>query len=424
MAVNVISSRDVYNIIRKTMEIMNKDIMKHGEITGYILYKMLQQDGRYSTLELAEYTMIGLMHDIGVIKTGYKGGFVSVETTNVWAHSIYGYLFLNHLSPVGEMASMVLYHHLDYNMHSGMHNKYWKETEYLTLADKMDVFMRMKGHGMESDYFNKNANITFSANALKSFYGAQSKYSILEKLNSGEYQQELSDLFSSVHFSENYKKRLLGMLIYAIDFRSYQTVVHSLATTTFATSIARLMRLPAEDLQIIYYGALLHDIGKIAIPLEILEAPRRLDDKEMRVMKAHVMITEKILRGIIDDEVLEVAIRHHEKLDGTGYHRGLKGDDINQRQRIVAVADILSALYGKRSYKDAMGTEQIISILEGDASNGKICSEITGVVVRNLPNILKEFEKSKQLTIGMYEKILSDFEEIYEKFKHFDEFQK
>ena len=101
MAINVIDSKEVYNIIRKTLEIMNKDIMKHGEITGYILYKMLQTEGRMSELELAEYTMIGVMHDIGVIKTGYKGGTVSVETTNVWAHSIYGYLFLKYLSPVG-----------------------------------------------------------------------------------------------------------------------------------------------------------------------------------------------------------------------------------------------------------------------------------------------------------------------------------
>lgn len=424
MSINVISSKDVYNIIRKTMEIMNKDIMKHGEITGYILYKMLQQDGRYSTNELAEYAMIGLMHDIGVIKTGYKGGPISVETTNLWAHSIYGYLFLNRLSPVGDTARLVLYHHLDYTMHSSIQNPYWKETEYLTLADKMDVFMRMKGHGMQNDYFVENADITFSAAALKAFYAAQNKYSILEKLNTGEYQQELSDLFASVHFTENYKKRLLGMLIYAIDFRSYQTVVHSLATTTFATSIARLMRLQSEELQIIYYGALLHDIGKIAIPLEILEAPRRLNDDEMRIMKAHVMITEKILRGIIDDEVLEVSIRHHEKLDGTGYHRGLKGDEITQAQRIVAVADILSALYGKRSYKESFSTEKIISILQEDADAGKICDKITGVVVRNLNNILKEFEKNKQETIGLYEGILKEYDEIYELFKHLDKAKK
>ena len=421
MAINVIDSKEVYNIIRKTLEIMNKDIMKHGEITGYILYKMLQTEGRMSELELAEYTMIGVMHDIGVIKTGYKGGTVSVETTNVWAHSIYGYLFLKYLSPVGDRADIVLYHHLPYRLHNGIRNDYWRITDYLTLADKMDVFMRMKGHGMGEDYFLKNAGVTFSPNALKLFYAAQAKYNILEKLKTGEYQKEMEELFSSIHFSEKYKKGFLQMIIYAIDFRSHQTVVHSLATTTFAINVARILRVSTEEMQIIYYGALLHDIGKIAIPLEILEAPRRLTDDEMRVMKAHVMITDRILRGVIDDSVLEVAIRHHEKLDGSGYHRGLKGDELTMPQRIVAVSDILSALYGKRSYKDSMEPDKIKSILQAEIDEGKLCPKTTGVVIRNLEKILKEFEKKCEETIGLYETIVSQYSVIYDKFKNFEE---
>lgn len=420
MAVNIIKSKDIYNIIRKTLEIMNKDIMKHGEITGYILYKMLQVEGRLTENQLAEYTMIGIMHDIGVIKTGHKGGLVSVETTNVWAHSIYGYLFLKYLSPVEDKANIVLYHHLPYYLHEGVKNNYWRITEYLTLADEMDVFMRMKGHGMSGEYFQEYADVTFSSHALKVFNMAQTQFHILEKLKTGEYEKELTNLFSSVHFSEKYKKGFLQMLIYAIDFRSYQTVVHSLATTSFAVDIARLMRVPAEELQIIYYGALLHDIGKIAIPLEILEAPRRLTDEEMRIMKAHVMITEKILEGIIDERVLQVSIRHHEKLDGSGYHRGLKGEEINRSQRIVAVSDILSALYGKRSYKDSFDVDQIKEILQKDADSGKICPHTTSVVIKNLDTILQDFEKRRDETIGLYEMIITQYEEIYKKFKQFE----
>ena len=420
MAINIISSKDLYNIVKKTLEIMSKEIMKHGEITGYILYKMLQTEGRHSELELAEYSMIGMMHDIGVIKTGHNGGLVSVETKNVWAHSIYGYLFLRYLSPVSDKANIVLYHHLPYKLHSDIKNDYWRITEYLTVADKMDVYMRMKGHGMEQDYFVKNADVTFSSAALKLFNAAQAKYNILEKLKTGEYEAEMEELFSNACFSEKYKKGFLEMLIYAIDFRSHQTVVHSLATTTFAVNIARLMRVPTEDLQIVYYGALLHDIGKIAIPLEILEAPRRLNDEEMRIMKAHVMITESILRGIIDDRVLEVAIRHHEKLDGSGYHRGLNGKELNTLQRIVAVADILSALYGKRSYKEAFDVQKIKDLMQEDADSGKICPKITGVVISNMQRILSNFEKQRDETIGVYETILDQYEIIYKNFKQFE----
>ena len=97
----------------------------------------------------------------------------------------------------------------------------------------------------------------------------------------------------------------------------------------------------------------------MAIPLDILESPGRLEEKDMRVMRAHVRITEMILSGLVDEEVLEIAARHHEKLDGTGYHKGLTEKDLTLPQQIAAVADMLSALYGKRSYKDSFDSGKI-----------------------------------------------------------------
>ena len=154
------------------------------------------------------------------------------------------------------------------------------------------------------------------------------------------------------------------MLVYSIDFRSEHTVVHTMSTVNFAMQLGRLMGLGAKELQSLYYGALLHDLGKVAIPLDILESPGRLEEKDMRVMRAHVRITEMILSGLVDEEVLEIAARHHEKLDGTGYHKGLTEKDLTLPQQIAAVADMLSALYGKRSYKDSFDSGKIRKILQ------------------------------------------------------------
>lgn len=417
---SVIHSKDVYNIIRRTFEIMDVKIMQHGEITAYILYKMLQADGAYSEQELSDYTMIGMIHDIGMIKTGYSKNVIERETKGVWAHSIYGYLFMRYLSPIGDKAEIVLYHHLPYRLHGKIKSQYIKISEYLALADKMDVFLRVDGHGMGSNYFASNVNVEFSPRAFEMFNKAQANYDIMSKLKDGSYKEELDNLLTNAHFPEKYKKGFLEMLIYAIDFRSQQTVVHSLATTTFAVEIGRILRVPTKDLQILYYGALLHDIGKIAIPLDILEAPRKLTDSEMRIMKAHVIISEKILSGVISDEVLEVAIRHHEKLDGTGYHRGIVGDNLTKLQRIVAVADILSALYGKRSYKDSFDAKKIKSIIKEDADNGKICPEISNVAVSNFDIIIRNYEKQRNNTIGIYETILEQYDIIYERFKVYE----
>ena len=124
--------------------------------------------------------------------------------------------------------------------------------------------------------------------------------------------------------------------------------------------------------------------------------------------------------GVVDDAVLQIAVRHHEKLDGTGYHKGLTGADLTLPQQIIAVADILSALYGKRSYKEAFSKEKILDIMNSDADRGKINRNVVTVLERNYDNIIKAFEKEKENTIGLYLKIKEQYEVMIERFKQFD----
>ena len=237
---------------------------------------------------------------------------------------------------------------------------------------------------------------------------------------SGKYREELDVLLAKRAFSEQYKKGFLEMLVYTIDFRSEHTVIHTLATVNFAEQLGRLSRVSGKDLRDLHYGALLHDLGKIAIPLHILESTGRLSDDEMKVMKAHVRITEMILEGVVDDDVLQIAVRHHEKLDGTGYHRGLSASDLSLPQQIIAVADILSALYGKRSYKEAFSKEKILDIMNSDADKGKINRNVVTTLEKNYDSIIAEFEKEKESTIGLYLKIKEQYAIMIERFKRFD----
>lgn len=422
---SVISSKDVNEIIRKTLGIINNKIMNHGEITGYILYKMLEYENtyteqHYTEQELVDYTMIGILHDIGLYKEDDVKNVSDFETKNLWPHSIYGFLFLKYLSPMGDKAEVVLYHHLDYNRHNLIQSRYMHIIELLGLADKMDTFLHLKEESLEPEYFAKYRDIKFSAAALELFHKAEERYGITENLVNGKYREELEVLLAKRAFSEQYKRGFLEMLVYTIDFRSECTVIHTLATVNFAEQLGRLARLSGKDLRDLHYGALLHDLGKIAIPLNILESTGRLSDDEMKIMKAHVRITEMILEGVVDDAVLQIAVRHHEKLDGTGYHKGLKAEDLSLAQQIIAVADILSALYGKRSYKEAFSKEKILDIMNGDADRGKINRNVVTSLERNYDKIIKEFEKEKENTIGLYLKIKEQYAIISERFKMFD----
>ena len=422
---SIISSKDVNEIIRKTLGIINQKIMNHGEITGYILYKMMEYENtyteqHYTEQDMVDYTMLGILHDIGLYKEDNVKNVTDFETKNLWPHSIYGFLFLKYLSPIGDKAEVILYHHLDYNRYNMIQTRYLHVIELLNVADKMDTILHLKDEKIEKDYFTKYANIKFSAAALDIFQKAEKRYNIMANLVDGTYRKELDVLLAKRAFSEKYKRGFLEMLVYTIDFRSEHTVIHTLATVNFAEKLGRLARLTGKELRDLHYGALLHDLGKIAIPLNILESTGRLSDDEMKIMKAHVRITEMILEGVVDDDVLQIAVRHHEKLDGTGYHRGLKAEDLTLPQQIIAVADILSALYGKRSYKEAFSKEKILTIMQGDAENGKINANVVNSLVRNYDKIIGEFEKEKEDTIGLYLKIKEQYAIMIERFHQFD----
>lgn len=415
---SIIDSKDVYEIICKTLNIVNSRIMVHGEITGYILYKMLECEHACTEQELVDYTMMGIIHDIGLYREPDIKGVADFEEMTPWPHSIYGFLFLKYLSPMDDKAEIVLYHHLAYPKLQYVQTKYRHIIECLSLADQMDTYMHMKNDSMEQDYFKKYRNIKFSGKALDLFFQAEARFGLLKNLADGSYRKEIRELLSRRAFSEKYKKGFLEMLIYTIDFRSEHTVVHTMSTVNFAVQLGRLMRLSGKDQRNIYYGALLHDLGKIAIPIEILESPGRLSDEDMKIMRGHVQITNEILQGIVDDEVLEIAIRHHEKLDGSGYYRGLTDEELTLPQKIVAVADILSALYGKRSYKEAFESEKIKQIIQGDADNGKISKTVVHALMVNYDQIINNYEKEKEATIGLYLKIKEQFEEIKKRFEH------
>lgn len=420
MGSELVSTKDIYNVVRRTLEVMDAQILWHGEITGYLFYNILKAEGIYTEMDLAEYTLIGMLHDLGMIKTGYEGGILQCESTNIWAHSIYGYLFLKNLSPVDDKAEIVLYHHLPYKLHSQIKSRYMKVTEYLTLADKMAVFLRMGEDKAEQTIYMRQAQGELSAKALELFQIAQTRFDVLGKLKNHEYQKELEKLFDRISFTERQKRGFLDMLIYAIDFRSQPTVIHTMSTRTFALELGRLMRVPAVDLQILYYGSLLHDIGKIAIPISILEAPRRLTEEEMQIMRGHVVMTDKILRGVMDERIVNVAAKHHEKLDGSGYPKGIGASELSMLERIIAVADILSALYGKRSYKDAFPPEKIKEILLEDAEQGKICRKVVQAALSHYDEIIRTYEKQRDVTMERYMEIVNQYDNIYERFKEFD----
>lgn len=140
---------------------------------------------------------------------------------------------------------------------------------------------------------------------------------------------------------------------------------HSLNVTIYALAMANELHFPKREVEMIGLGALLHDIGKIGTPIEILAKPGRLTKEEFDEIKKHSTKGYELLRGIhtIPFTVAHCAFQHHERLDGTGYPRQLKGDEIHDYAKIIAICDVFDAVTTNRSYRKAMLPHEALEIL-------------------------------------------------------------
>lgn len=148
--------------------------------------------------------------------------------------------------------------------------------------------------------------------------------------------------------------RTLDSLVAALDARDKETEGHSRRVVAFTVSLARRVEVSSTNMPTVRRGALLHDIGKIAVPDAILHKPGPLDEEEWQIMKRHPQWGANILRGIpFLESAVEVLLAHHERWDGAGYPRGLTGEQIPLGARIFALADTLDAITSDRPYREA-----------------------------------------------------------------------
>jgi putative nucleotidyltransferase with HDIG domain len=153
-----------------------------------------------------------------------------------------------------------------------------------------------------------------------------------------------------------------------VDAKSPFTYNHSLGVANAAVATARTLGLPRQRIVFLRHAALLHDLGKLGVSNAILEKPAKLDNAEWQVMKGHPLDTWKILRAIPGfEELSEVAGSHHEKLNGSGYFRGLTGEFLPTESRILAVADIFDALAANRPYREGLPRERVFQIIRAEA---------------------------------------------------------
>ncbi len=198
----------------------------------------------------------------------------------------------------------------------------------------------------------------------------------------------------------------------SIDARDKITAGHSSRVRMFATLIAQEFGMEKHDLYVLEKAAALHDIGKIGIRDSVLQKEGKLTPEEYKHIQEHVEITHHILEKIHTSkdfqEITEIACSHHEKYDGTGYYRHLKGEEIPFGGRILAVSDVFDAITSKRHYRDKMPIEKVIEIIMNGSGSHFDPKVVDKFLLIKLSKIVGVFVTETHMTIDKEDKITLD----------------
>lgn len=203
--------------------------------------------------------------------------------------------------------------------------------------------------------------------ALNSFASVMAKRHSQLGIN---FEEALVEQFKNENIlSNDHLVEVVTSLASAIDAKDKYTKDHSSSVSRYSVSLAKAINLPDKEVDRIRLGALLHDIGKIGIPEDVLTKPSKLTDEEFKTIKQHPSIgVEKILEpNPLLHDLIPIVKYHHEQWNGKGYPCGLKGDEIPLSARIVAIADTYHALISDRPYRKGLSVEKACSILEEGA---------------------------------------------------------
>lgn len=413
MSVEYITSKDMCNLIYETLRLMDKPLAHHGMRVSYIMSKLLERRGNYEKYEIADMMVLGMLHDIGAYKTDDVRKQLTFDAKNTVPHSVYGYLFLKYLSPLDDLSKIILYHHMDYTKTKDLEYRYRFELEILKVAEIMDIWMRAFGEKFDISLFQRYSGTKFDPKVCTLLEEVVAETNILDMLKDGLYREEFNRSMEYILLSDDEKDKYLKMLMYCTGLKDEKMVSETIATIYVSRELARKIRISEVDKNEIYYAAILHDIGMLSLPNDLLNAPRVLDEAEKNLIHTHIEIMEKTLEGKISDSIISIAARHHERFDGSGYPRGLKGGVMNSKDAILQVAEYVVNAQEDKAYRKAHSKEEIIADLNAGIVSGRYDGIVADTFLKYFDEIMDKATQKAEAALVTHQKLQRNYEQVY-----------
>ena len=255
----------------------------------------------------------------------------------------------------------------------------------VALCAGLDIFFSVRGPAAAREVIRQRRGSWYDPD-LSGHLLELSDRGLLDELKAPSLKEQVfsADRDQAIAFASDADvDRIASAFADIVDAKSPWTGRHSQRVASIGARLARRFGIAGDRLRDVRIGALLHDLGKLGVPNTILDKPASLGPEEWAVMKRHPQLSREILKQIeLFAAVAEIAACHHERLDGSGYFRGLSAESLGLSARIVAVADVFEAMTAERPYRPPMSDDQALAIMRessGDHLAGEVIAALSDV---------------------------------------------
>jgi HD-GYP domain-containing protein (c-di-GMP phosphodiesterase class II) len=368
---------DMINGLSTAVDLVYPALHGHHRRTAFIASQIaaaleLQPPAR-RTLVLA-----AMMHDVGALSLAERLETLNFEESETaepgrdW-HGEVGYQLLREFKPLAGAANVIRFHHVEWwdgRGHSHRGHEVPIASHLLHLADRVAVLVKdgREVLGQAPEIRRRIAGQRgkmFVPMLVEGFLQAASKESFWLRIGSLSEESSFSDSIEPVALDAEGIDAFAALFCQIVDFRSRFTATHTSGVGAVAPAMGELGGLSAEDCGGLKVAGHLHDLGKLAVPVEVLEKPSSLTPRQFNLIKSHSYHTYRLLRASgMGEELTQWAAFHHERLDGRGYPFHRVGEELSLGCRIVAVADVFTALTEDRPYRKGMARAGSLAILD------------------------------------------------------------
>lgn len=404
---------DLLGSLSGAMDLVSPAVVDHHKRVAYLAVRLGAQLG-LPRADVDDLLLAGLVHDIGAFHDSLDARLDTLrfETDQVF-HAEAGYRLLLKFPGFTRIARIVRWHHTKFSDTPSLDEdpQVLRLAGVIHLADRVDASCR-RGQASSSqvphilERVAEKAGRSFDPEQVEALRGLAGFAGLWQDLDS-------PDLFAILRGLGATTGRILGLaeltaftslFSQVIDFRSRFTSTHSRGVAATAVALCRVVGFDEQECELMRVAGDLHDVGKLAVPTSILEKPGKLTAEEYARVMEHAGHTHAVLGEVRGLEVVKTwAASHHERLDGKGYPFHLDKRSLELGSRIMAVADVFTALTEDRPYRPGMTREQALSVLRDMAREGSLDTGVVGLLA-------EEFDQVNALRQLAQEQARAEFE--------------